>query len=116
MPQDGRFFLIDFWASWCGKCLAAFPHLEKLGEKYKDGFTIIDLSIDVKDNAWRNAMNKHPQKWQQYRTTAQGYNDLFTKYQIGNGVPYFVMIAPDGKVMKSPQSVEEIEEILKQHL
>lgn len=116
VPQDGRFVLIDFWASWCGQCLAAFPQLEKLGEKYKDGFTIIDLSIDVKDNAWRNAMNKHPQKWQQYRTTAQGYNDLFTKYQIGNGVPYFVMIAPDGKVMKSPQSVEEIEEILKQHL
>jgi thiol-disulfide isomerase/thioredoxin len=116
VPQDGRFVLIDFWASWCGQCLAAFPELEVLGEKYKDGFTIIDLSIDVKDDAWRKAMGRHPQKWPQYCTTKQGYNDLFTKYQIGNGVPYFVMIAPDGKVMKSPQSVEEIEEILKQHL
>ena len=116
VTQNGKFVLIDFWASWCGQCLAAFPKLEAIGKAYQDNFTIIDLSIDVKEEAWRKAMAKHPQIWQQYRTTNQGYKDLFTKYQIGNGVPYFVLIAPNGKVMKSPQSVEEIKEILKQHL
>jgi thiol-disulfide isomerase/thioredoxin len=116
VPQNGKFVLIDFWASWCGQCLAAFPKLEAIGKAYQDNFTIIDLSIDVKEEAWRKAMAKHPQIWQQYRTTNQGYKDLFTKYQIGNGVPYFVLIAPNGKVMKSPQRVEEIKEILKQHL
>lgn len=116
VPKDGKFVLIDFWASWCGQCLMAFPELEKLGKKYQGDFTIIDLSIDTKEDAWRFAMKRHPQPWQQYRTTANGYKDLFSKYQIGNGVPYFVMIAPDGKVMKSPRTVEEIHEILKLYL
>lgn len=114
--NSGKFVLIDFWASWCGQCLAAFPRLEKIGKKYKDGLAIIDLSIDVKDEAWRHAMQKHPQPWPQYCTTKNGYQDLFKKYQIGNGVPYFVMIDPNGKVMKTPQSVEDIEEILAQYL
>lgn len=116
VPKDGRFVLIDFWASWCGQCLAAFPRLEELGQKYKGDFTIIDLSIDVKDAAWRKAMERFPQPWPQYCTTPAGYKDLFTKYQIGNGVPYFVMISPDGKVMKTPDGVDGIESILKQYL
>lgn len=116
VPHNSKFVLIDFWASWCGQCLMAFPELEELGKKYKDDFVIIDLSIDTKEDAWQLSMKRHPQPWPQYRTTANGYKDLFKKYQIGNGVPYFVMIAPDGKVMKSPKNVEEIRELLKLYL
>lgn len=113
VPQ-GKFVLVDFWASWCGQCIAAFPELEKIARKYKrEDFEIVDLSIDTKEPAWKNAMKRHPQPWEQYCTTQQGYKDLFTKYQIGNGVPYFVMVTPDGKVLKSPQTVEEIDELLK---
>lgn len=115
-PKDGRqapkLLLIDFWASWCGQCLAAFPEIEKISKKYGHDFQVIDLSIDVKDAAWRTAMQKHPQPWQQYCTTKAGYQDLFSKYQIGNGVPYFVMVTPDGHVMRSPKSVDEISDIL----
>jgi thiol-disulfide isomerase/thioredoxin len=110
--QDPKLLLIDFWASWCGQCLAAFPEIEKISKKYGHDFQVIDLSIDVKDAAWRIAMQKHPQPWQQYCTTKTGYQNLFSKYQIGNGVPYFVMVTPDGNVMRSPKSVDEISDIL----
>ena len=46
---DGKVTLIDFWASWCAPCKAAFPEMETLYRKYKDeGFQILAVSVDQK--------------------------------------------------------------------
>lgn len=116
IPQETPLTLVDFWASWCGQCLEAFPELEEIAKEHKALMTIVDLSIDVKEPAWRNAMKRHPQPWQQYRTTANGYQDLFKKYQINNGVPYFLMVTKDGKVIQSLRTVDEIKQFLTQYI
>jgi thiol-disulfide isomerase/thioredoxin len=41
----GRVVLLDFWATWCGPCIAAFPHLKKWQQKYEDkGLIILGLT------------------------------------------------------------------------
>jgi hypothetical protein len=57
-------------------------------------------------------MKKHHEPWAQYRTTQQGYKDLFTKYQVGNGVPYYLLIRPDGKVLSAMSGPEQVKETL----
>lgn len=106
------YVLVDFWASWCGICLAAMPDIKALAEEYNSNLTVVGISIDTKEEDWHNSMKKHHEPWAQYRTTQQGYKDLFTKYQVGNGVPYYLLIRPDGKVLSAMSGPEQVKETL----
>ena len=106
------YVLVDFWASWCGICLAAMPDIKALAEEYNSNLTVVAISIDTKEEAWHNSMKKHHEPWAQYRTTQQGYKDIFTKYQVGNGVPYYLLIRPDGKVLSAMSGPEQVKETL----
>ena len=115
VPKNGKYVLVDFWASWCGICLAAMPEVKQLAEQYKNKFEVIGVSIDTKEDAWRKAMEKHPEPWPQYITTKKGYQDLFNKYQVGAGVPYYIILTPDGKVLNSPSAPSAVKEILEKY-
>lgn len=43
----GKVVLIDFWATWCGNCIQAFPQVNAIAHKYPD---VVVLAIDVGDN------------------------------------------------------------------
>lgn len=43
----GKVVLIDFWATWCGPCIAELPNIQDVYAKYRDeGFEIISISLD----------------------------------------------------------------------
>lgn len=119
LPENGRYVLIDFWASWCGICIYSMPDVAQLATDFHDNLEVIAVSIDEKENAWQTAMEKHPEPWPQYRTTKDGYNRMFTEYQIGNGVPYYLLVSPEGHVVAAPENPAEarmlMEEKVKEH-
>ncbi|MFO0832414.1 MAG: TlpA disulfide reductase family protein [Phycisphaerales bacterium] len=44
--EAGKVYVVEFWATWCGPCRAAFPHLSEMQKEYKDkGVTFIGTNI-----------------------------------------------------------------------
>ncbi len=39
----GKIVVLDFWATWCGPCIASIPHTNELAEKFKDKVVIIGV-------------------------------------------------------------------------
>jgi thiol-disulfide isomerase/thioredoxin len=47
--ERGRVYVVEFWATWCGPCIAAMPHLSQVAGKYKRTVTVI--GVDVMERA-----------------------------------------------------------------
>jgi thiol-disulfide isomerase/thioredoxin len=91
----GRVVLLDFWATWCGPCVAATPGLVRLQKKYKDEpFTIVGVSLDNDINEWRSYVESNNMVWPQYHDRRRTLTRLFRIEPI----PTYVLLDHDGIV------------------
>ncbi|MBQ7717129.1 MAG: TlpA family protein disulfide reductase, partial [Prevotella sp.] len=91
----GKYVLIDFWASWCGPCRASFPAIAKLHDQYAGKLTIIGVSLDRGEAAWRKALDEEKCTWSQ----AWDQKGVAAKTYAVSAIPLLVLVGPDGKII-----------------
>jgi thiol-disulfide isomerase/thioredoxin len=109
--------LLDFWAVWCGPCIATFPHLREWQEKYADkGLVIIGLT-NYYNYKWDNEAERAkraegevaPDEEQKMLERFAEHHDLhhrfaiqkgdkLSEYYAVSGIPHVVVIDQEGKV------------------
>lgn len=106
----GRYVLIDFWASWCAPCRAGFPALAELYRKYAGTrFTILGVSLDRKEAAWRKAIKQENAPWTQLIDLK---GSVASRYAV-MAIPRLVLVSPEGKIVGSYDKAEINEELMK---
>ena len=111
----GKYTMVDFWASWCGPCRAAIPHVRELHEKYGDKLNIIATSVDEDDAAWRKAMDQEKMAWTQLRVPKENFKDVTAAYHF-SGIPFMVLVDGDGKIVFAGHDPVKVSDILSKAL
>ena len=96
---EGKYVMLEFWASWCGPCRAEIPHLVRVHEKYKD-FNIVSVSVDEKEADWQKAMKEERMTWTQARITGGIMGEEVKKFNI-TGIPMCMVLDGEGRFYRT---------------
>lgn len=101
--QKGRIYVLEFWATWCGPCLAAFAHLNQLVRSVKDApVTVLSITNDEKGRV-ANLLKTRPLETQ---LAYDSNSKTFDTYGV-QVIPHTVVVDGNGRIaaITSPTAV-----------
>lgn len=94
----GKYLLLDFWSIGCGPCRMAMPEMRRMGEVYRDVLTVISITQDG-ETSWKKYSAEQGIEGVNLRDP-ESLTGLSVYYGV-KGIPHYVLISPEGKVITS---------------
>jgi uncharacterized protein (TIGR03435 family) len=108
---EGKVVVLEFWATWCGPCIKAIPHLNELAEQFKDKPVVFISVTSENEDVVRLFLKNHPIKaW----IGLDDYEVLNKAFHV-EGIPHAVIVDATGHIAAithpaeiKPENLEEV--------
>ncbi len=113
---QGKVFLLDFWATWCGPCIKQHPYIEELYQKIDHlNFEIISVSVDRNFNDWQHFFDKNDWKGINIYVGWDSENPLFKmvldSVKLKNGKSLSKVSVPQYYLLDKSLQITKVEDI-----
>lgn len=114
----GKVIYVDFWATWCGPCMAGIKEIAPLKEEMKNE-NVVFLYITnptSPEKTWNNSIKNI--SGEHYRVNQDEWNYLTQKFNI-SGIPHYALVNKKGEIVNSKlghNSNEALKEILRKEM
>jgi thiol-disulfide isomerase/thioredoxin len=112
----GKVLLIDFWATWCGPCVAEMPNVKNIYAKFHpQGFEIVGISLDQSRDRLDQYIKSNQIAWPQYFDGKWWNNDVAVRYGI-KSIPTTILVDKAGKIRYKSVRGKQLEDAVQQLL
>ena len=106
LVRQEKLTLVDFWASWCGPCMASVPGMLQIAKDFSgSGLQIIGVSLDTDSVAWTDAVRSHHLDWLQL-SDLQGWQSTAARAYNINSIPALMLVDSTGTIVTKGLSLE----------
>ncbi len=101
----GRVVLLDFWATWCGPCVAALPQKRQLvADLPADRFALLSISVDADLDTVTGFMEEEPMPWSSWHVGMR--SDITRTLHVGS-YPTYILIDEQGEILARTNHLPE---------
>lgn len=97
----GKYYLIDFWSTWCDPCMAYNPVKQRLHAMYpQNQFEVVSVAVDNRLAAWHQAVSQPGYSWRQLIDTGM-WQGPAVRTLVFDSIPFNFLVSPSGVVLRS---------------